>query len=262
MPRGRLQPTWSCGTKQIVLQTLQPASTWLVDIAADRRIIEIPGLAEPWRVAPVVDEFNRVTLATDTRRIECHVEHATSPLWTFRGGMSFAHVDPVPWTTHQHLLLTVDGTTLVEINRDTGRVVWSAGLCDLPLIDPARQVIATDDSALAASHDLLRCVSLKNGERRWEQFLGAGGEQWQVAVCGPLIAAWPMPSRDSSAMSVVWCDADSGQIVQRLNLPLGTKSVSVVGDERGASVLTDLNVIALRSAGTTTASQFVGAKPR
>ena len=262
LPRGRVQSKWSCGSKQIVLQTLQPASTWLVDIASAHRVTEMPGLTEPWQCVPVIDESGRVTLVTDTRRIECHVAQATSPLWTYRGGMSFAHVDPVTWTSRRQLLLTVDGTTLVEISRDTGRVVWSAGLADLPLTDPARQVIATGNTAFVASRGLLRSISLKNGERRWEQFLGQGGEQWQVAACGPLIAAWPVFSRESSAKSVVWCDADSGRVVQRLNLPLETRSLAVVGDERGATVLTDLNVVALRSAEAPTAGQIAGAKSR
>ena len=262
VPRGRLQSKWSCGEKQIVLQTLQPASTWLVDIAGNHHVTEIPGRTEPWRCAPVIDESSRVTLVTETRRVVCHVAQATSPLWTYRGGMSFAHVDPVTWTSRPHLLLTVDGTTLVEINRDTGRVAWSAGLCDLPLTDPTRQVISANDAAFVASRGLLRCVSLKNGERRWEQFLGQADEQWRVAACGSLIAAWPISARESSTMSVVWCEADSGRIVQRLNLPLGTRSLSLIGDERGASVLTDLNVIALRLASASTASQFAGAKSR
>ena len=159
--------------------------------------------------------------------------------------MSFAHLDPIPWSLRQHLLLTIDGTTLTEIHRDTGRVVWSAGLCDLPLIDPARQMIATNDAAFVASRGMLRSVSLANGERRWEQFLGQGGDQWRVAACGPLIAAWPMDSRDTTPASVVWCDANSGQIVERLGLPPRTKSLSVIGDEQGALVLTDTNVVAL-----------------
>ena len=262
VPRGRLQPKWSCGAKQIVLQTLQPASTWLVEIAADIRVTELPGPVAPWRSPPVIDESQRVTLVTDTRRIECHLEHADTPLWTYRGGMSFAHVDPVPWTARQHLLLTVDGTTLVEMHRDTGRVVWSSGLCDLPLVEPSRQVLATDEAIFVASRGVLRSVSLKNGERRWETFLGRGGDQWQTAACGPLIAAWPMDPRGSSPASVVWCDAASGRIVERLSLPSGTKSVSVVGDERGATILTDLNVIALRASDPTATGSLARTRSR
>ena len=262
VPRGRLQPKWCCDANQIVVQTLKPDSTWSVKIAANGSVIKMPGLTEPWRAAPVVDESGRVTLVTDTRRIECHIAHGASPLWTFRGGMSFAHSEPVTWNSNQHLLLTVDGTTLTEINRETGHVTWSAGLCDLPLVEPEQQVITSNESAFVASRGLLRCISLKNGERRWEQFLGPGDAQWRVSMCGPLIAAWPMPSGASSTMAVVWCQADSGQVVQRLNLPLETKSISVVGDERGALVLTDSNVIALRTAGLTTASQFGATKSR
>ncbi len=263
-PPGRLQRDWSCGAKQIALQTVQPATTWLLEIGAERRVAELPGHSEPWRRPPVIDDAGRVTVVTDTRRVECLVSQAASPAWTFRGGMSFAHTDPVAWTSRQHLLLTIDGTTLTDIHRETGRAVWSAGLTDWPLIDSVRQVVTNDTTAFVASRGCVRAISLSNGQQLWERFVGeetssaktanqsSNQGQWNVAVCNSLIAAWPMaltgpaPQTDLPFRSVCFCAADSGRIIQRCQLPSKAKSASVANDSNGTLIVTDRGIIALR----------------
>ncbi len=263
-PPGQLQQNWSCGAKQIALQTVQPAMTWLLEIGAARRVTELSGHAEPWRRPPVIDDDGRLTVVTDTRRVECLAPQVASPAWTFRGGMSFANTDPVAWTSQQHLLLTIDGTTLKDIHRETGRALWSAGLTDWPLTDPVHQVIANDTTVFVANRGCVRAISLSNGQRLWEQFVGdettsaetahpsPNHGQWNVAACGSLVAAWPMASTGStpqtgSAVRSVWfCAADSGHIVQRCQLPSHAKSVSVAGDSSGALVVTERSIIALR----------------
>ena len=263
-PPGRLQRNWSCGAKQIALQTIQPATTWLLEIGAERRVAELTGHSEPWRRPPVIDDAGRVTVVTDTRRVECLAPQVASPAWTFRGGMSFAHTDPVAWTSHQHLLLTIDGTTLTDIHRETGRALWSAGLTDWPLIDPVRQVVTNDTTAFVASRGCVRAISLNTGQRIWERFVGdetrsaetanvsSSHGQWSVAVCHSLIAAWPMtstssaPQTDSPFRSVCFCAADSGRIVQRCQLPSNAQSAAVANDSNGALIVTDRGIIALR----------------
>ena len=263
-PPGQLQRNWSCSAKQIALQTIQPATTWLLEIGPERRVTELTGHSEPWRRPPVIDDDGRVTVVTDTRRVECLAPQAASPAWTFRGGMSFAHTDPVAWTSQQHLLLTIDGTTLTDIHREAGRALWSAGLADWPLIDPARQVIANDTTVFVASHGCVRAISLNNGQRLWEQFVGdettsaefanesSNHGQWNVASCGPLVAAWPMastgspPQTGSTVRSVWFCAADSGHIVQHCQLPANAKTASVTGNSSGTLVVTDRGIIALR----------------
>ena len=263
-PPGQLERNWSCSAKQIALQTIQPATTWLLEIGAERRVAELTGHSEPWRRLPVIDDAGRVTVVTDTRRVECLAPQVASPAWTFRGGMSSAHTDPVAWTSHQHLLLTIDGTTLTDIHRETGRVLWSAGLTDWPLIDPVHQVVANDTTVFVASRGCVRAISLNNGQRLWEQFVGdetsaaefanesSNHGQWNVAACGSLVAAWPMaptgstPQTGSAIRSVWFCAADSGRIVQRCQLPAKAKKVSVAGDSSGTLVVTDRGIIAFR----------------
>jgi len=148
----------------------------------------------------------------------------------------------------------VDGMTLVGVNRLTGRSDWSVGLADVPLSRPSDQVIATDDAAFAASHGLLRRVSLKYGDLQWERFLGSAHDQWRVAACGGLIAAWPIGSPTDSPRHVVWCDAQTGRIVQRVHLPGGERPVQVNGDGRDCLVVTDRGLIVYRGLETSAAA--------
>ena len=276
-PPGRLQREWSCSSDHVVLQTIQPAATWLLEIAPALRPRELPGHTEPWRRPPVADDLGRVTVVTDTRRVESLVSDIAAPVWTYRGGMSFAHVDPVAWTSRQHLLLAIDGTTLQELHRETGRVVWSAGLADWPLLEPHRQVACNTTTAFVASRGILRAISFTNGQQLWEQFVGeesrsrsaphspATGEfpvkpdQWNVALCGPLIATWPITPTGATPASVYFCAANTGRIVQRCQLPPTTRHISVATsvslNSTEALIVTDRDLVALRSVGATHTAQ-------
>ena len=244
---GRLQGEWPCGPHRLGLQTLHPDRTLMLDIAAGSPVIELPGVSEAWRSPPVMDRLGRVVLVTNTRRVECYQGTNSKPRWIFSGGMSFAHLDPVIGLQGDRLLLTVDGTTLIEIDAENGTPKWSSGLVDLPLVDPPRQFSVRENSLFVAGRGMLRCVSLSDGQRLWETFLGRTEEQWRTVACGPLIAAWPLSPRKSQPVSIVWCDARTGQIVQRTALPLEADFVDVIRDEHGVIVCTDRSVAALIS---------------
>lgn len=253
-PHGTLQRHWTCGTSQIALRTLQPATTWLVDIAPVRRVTKGPVATSPWLQAPMIEgDESWVTINAD-RQIEGHSPVTGRRLWVYRGGMSFAYVDPVIWTAGSQLLMTIDGTTLTSVNRTTGRAEWTAGVSDRPMEFPARQVIATSDAAFAANQGLLRRISLKNGERQWERFLGSTADQWQVAASGELVAAWPIiPAKPTDSGSqaptfVSWSDVTSGRIVQRMTITPDEQILDVSGDDQGWLVRTSRRIVAFSSA--------------
>lgn len=249
MLRGNLNPQWSCGTHQIAVQALKPAAFWLIDIGPECEPVEQAGDFDPWLQGPVIDEELIVTMNSQ-RLIDGHLQKAHGDNWQFQGGMSFSHVDPVLWQSGGQLLLTVDGMTLTSIQRSTGKAEWSAGIAHLPLKSPARQVISMGDAAFAASHGLLRRISLKYGDCQWERFLGSTADQWQVAPCGDLIAAWPLVSSetaDNKALQprfVIWCDARTGRILQRLTVRPDERILDVTSDELGSLVTTSHAVIA------------------
>ncbi len=234
---------WSCGDRQIALLGVKPATFWLIDIGPECVAVEQPGVPDLWLQGPVFDEDLIVTMNAQ-RRIESRSQNSVNNPWLYQGAMSFSHVDPVLWQANRQLLLTVDGMTLSSLDRRTGTAQWTVGIAHLPLQYPERQIIASGDAAFAASHGLLRRISLKYGDCQWERFLGSTADQWQVAACGDLIAAWPIELNQSQPPFVVWCDARTGRILQRLTLPAGNEVQSVTSDEQGCLVKTRNEIIA------------------
>jgi outer membrane protein assembly factor BamB/tetratricopeptide (TPR) repeat protein len=253
-PHGTLQRHWACGTDRIALQTLQPATTWLLDIAPDRRVRKGPVATSPWSQAPLIDGDESWVTINQDRQIQGHSPKTGRRLWVYQGGVSYAYVDPVLWTSGPRLLMTIDGTSLTSVNRATGQAEWTAGISDRPMEFPARQVIATSDAAFAASQGLLRRISLKNGERQWERYLGSTADQWQVTATGKLVAAWPIvpPTETDSARQtptfVAWCDAASGRIVQTMTITSDEHPRNVSSDDQGWLVRTSRRIVAFSSA--------------
>jgi len=234
--RGRLQWNWGCQEKIVALQTLEPAATWLISLEARQRSSEREGAADPWLGPPHLSDETTVLMMAD-RHVECRSTLTGWIQWTYQGGMSFVYTDPVLWSAGDHLLLTVDGTTLCRINRTNGRADWSAGIAVRPLSDPRNQVISTDQAAFAASQGLLRRISLSNGSCDWERYLGSVAEQWRVSSDGRTLAAWPVdrgenPSRDS----VVLCDVRTGRLIQRIPVPAESSITDVTWDEHGCLI--------------------------
>jgi len=237
---------WSCGLRQIALQAVKPATFWLIDLGPECVAVEQPGVNELWLQGPIVNE-NLIITMNAQRQIESRSQSSDGNRWRYQGGMSFSHVDPVMWQANGQLLLTIDGLTLSSLNLRDGTSEWTAGIAHLPLQYPERQVIASGDAFFAASHGLLRRISLKYGDCQWERFLGSTADQWQVAACGDLIAAWPLDAkgqRQSQGSFVVWCDARTGRILQRLNLSAGDEIQAVTSDEQGCLVKTRTEIIA------------------
>jgi len=249
-PRGRLQRAWSCGESRIAIQTIQPSTMWVIEIAASFRATECPGTFEPWLQGPYIDEDMAITMNVN-RRIERLSTVNGRSRWRYQGGMSFAHTDPVLWPAGNHLLLTVDGTTLASINRSTGRADWSVGIADSPLSDPRRQVVANGDAAFAASQGMLKSVSLVNGVSRWERYLDSTADQWGIAVRNGLVATWPLMARGAGARRsrpfVIVCDAATGRILQRVTVSRDEQLLDVLGDDQGFLIRTDRALAAFRA---------------
>jgi outer membrane protein assembly factor BamB len=255
-PRGRIQSHWGVSSERIALQTLRPDMTCLIAASRQRNVIEFPGLPQAWRAPPVIDLHSArttplygltgsgdIVLISDTRRIESYSTETALVSWSFSGGLSYAYVDPVLWRHGERLFVTMDGTTLSEIDTRTGSPLWASGIAESPLVDPSRQVTTNGEAAFAASRGLLRAVSLQDGTQLWRRFIGEDQDQWQVAVCGGNVAAWPV----SNPKAITWCNVSNGQPLQKSKLPDQTRRVKVEPTETGCLVISDSGIRALRS---------------
>lgn len=252
-PRGKLQSQWACTEWHIAVQTLHPATTWFIDVAARCRASDRPGSVEPWLQGPVFTDNDALIVLGVDRRIESRSLLNGQRSWRYQGGMSFAYVNPVVWMSGSTLLTIVDGTTLARIDLLTGRPVWTAGIADAPLTSPARQIVCSGDAAYIASQGILRQISLTNGKCLWQRYLGSITDQWRLAICDDLIAAWPMSTetqgpapRERARQSIVWCELPTGRIVQTTAFDSGEHIVNLTTNDSGCLVQTSQKLIALR----------------
>jgi outer membrane protein assembly factor BamB len=251
-PRGKLMPQWIVGESRIALQTQSPTVTWFVDAAGIGKVANSPSLGEPWLHGTVDGPAGTMTTVNGDFRVACYSVFTGRTRWDYQGGLSYAHAHPVLWQSGKQMLLTVDGTTLVGLSGANGQAEWSAGIADRPLVNPAQQVVAQGGAAFAASHGLLRRVSLMTGECEWERYLGSAAEQWRVTPSRALLAAWPIGNPPGAStpnpQAIVWCDLTTGQILQRMFVDQAETVDTVHCDPLGWLILTDRRVLALTSA--------------
>ncbi len=135
------------------------------------------------------------------------------------------------------------GTTIERI--DGGRWLWSTLLRSSP---PSHAAISRDSGALYLAHEgELTAYSLTEGRRLWTRSLNGPPGHWRTARAGDWLLAWPIERQRlavpvpmtwgrleclltwnaEESVPVLLCDARTGQLVQRLNLPGRTLNLSI-----------------------------------
>ena len=96
-PRGKLQRVWTCGSRQIALQTLHPSVTWLVNVSSELKVTERFGMTEPWLQGPIINDDGTMVMITEDRHIESRSKDSTfgKRHWSYQGGMSTCEL-PIP----------------------------------------------------------------------------------------------------------------------------------------------------------------------
>ncbi len=150
------------------------------------------------------------------------------------------------------------GTTLERI--DSGRWLWSTLL---PSPSPSMTSISRDPGSFYLVHEgELLAYSLEDGRRRWRRRLEGPSGKWRTARAGDWLLAWPVERQKlavpvpmtgrrleciltwnvAESVPLLICDARTGQIVQRLNLPARTANLAV--RRTGIAVEDELIVVA------------------
>lgn len=156
--------------------------------------------------------------------------------WRFRN-FATGQALPMAWTDGGDLIAVNDGARLVSFNPIDGTRNWSTGIADFPMESPARQVGVFGPTVFLTSQGWLRGVDTRSGNIRVERYLGHDALQWQTTIAwkpnssgrgvtaatskpesdeSPLLAIWPLNTKDSSISSIWICDGGTGEAIQRL----------------------------------------------
>jgi outer membrane protein assembly factor BamB len=252
-------------------------------------IEEVSAGGEPWQSPPFCLANHVVGISGDHRlfglelgnqdpaparealssRVDGEPERKTRN-WAYRN-FSFGQAGPFAWPQQGELLVTIDGSLLASFDPGTGNKKWSTGLADFPLQSPARQACPCDDAVVATSQGTIRRISIKDGSLCWERYLGDTSLQWRTVVAWngapdrrvtearsdspsaagrkALLAVWPLDLSGDADRAVLFCDAETGVITQRLRVDAEPKELML--NPAGHGILwTDKSITGLRPSST------------
>ncbi len=240
------------GSIVLLFQTIKPTRIWRACASSARDFWSLEELAiggELWQTTPFALSNRLISLTTDHHLVGYRMENPpaetghsgpvksavpTQPLdrWEF-SNFSVGFGGPVALSQAGELLLIVDHSQLASFDPASGTRKWSTGLAEIPLKTPVAQVCVDSDSLFATSQGMFRGISIFDGARRWERYLGNSSIQWRTTLVwtgsGPvddlsrktgrgrsLIAAWPLDPIDDSDPAIWLCDTETGAVVQQL----------------------------------------------
>jgi outer membrane protein assembly factor BamB len=240
---GSIQPHTFFSSQHVALRTKQPSRFVVLD-GEGRRRFEPTQAGDAWEYPPVAIDANRLCFASDARTIQLVDLTDGKQVWSFVGPNSDQR--PIPIVGPGSLLVLVSGNTLVRLDPETGRSLWTSRVSD-DVLPPQGTSWAVDGQLFyCITRELnLRTFRLTDGTLAWEQFLTGPGDQWQLAVTDGQIVALPRRPHASDGLPVVICRQSDGRLLQRLFFkPHGNEAIvylnpqhTLVGSEREVWVL-------------------------
>lgn len=209
LPRGQPRLQAAMLERALIIQTIDPPAVYHMDADTGRLLRSEAGPSSSWRYPPVDLGAGKMCLTTTDRQVMAigpqPIDH-----WKFAGAISHAHADPWVCRGGESLALLIDGVTLVGLNPASGARLWTAGLADLPVTDPARQVAVSEGIAAAACLAQLRAVNLQDGQIAWERPLPAGIDEWRVQAWNGRFAVSGLSHASPVTTVLLMFDAVSG----------------------------------------------------
>jgi outer membrane protein assembly factor BamB len=241
-PHGRLHHVVPVGADHLLAQS--SGQCWLLD-AEGRLLHKRPDAVTAWPRRPLPQADGRVLVVPDSGQVEClEADGKKLVRWayTLPGKTTRTGEPPRVVASAGRVVLVVPenlGTRLVRLDPGTGKVLWR-GLPQ-PDVEPAGAWLVAGEQLYQATRQTLRAWALTDGKRLWRRDLPESGP-WQLAAAGQTLLAWPARSAaltfrfrwlsgsvqwrispwpgEHAVLGALCLDARSGELVQRLNLPL------------------------------------------
>ncbi len=211
-----------------------PNAVVVLDAETGTRRAEFPQTEtdEAWSRDPLPVDDDHVALVTDPRSVTLFDVQQGVASWTYREPSALPKNGPPRLLGDAGRLLVLrDGSELVRLDPATGRKLWSRllGVEDLSAWPDA---LALDGVRVyCATGRTVSAYSLADGSQVWRHYLTGPQTGWSVALSDRFVVAFPSPARsleDSlSALPLVLCRRDTGQLVQRVQFAALVTALSV-----------------------------------
>jgi len=242
-PHAYFSPRWA------VISLDQPPRLVVLDRQGEKRL-EIKLSSPLPAVPPAPIGSNALCLAVDNRTIRAIDLSSGSTNWSVSFRSSAMEVRPI--SAGRVLIALIDGTELVQIDKTTGRQLWSAPLSAHPLgrTGGAWAVNETRFYCITPTSSNLRAFDLRSGELTWpwphQHFLAGLGRRWQLAVGPNFLLAAPTQVPTGFKLSLLLCRPSDGRLIQRfmLDTPQGAQTVVAGQDFALAATSNELWAVA------------------
>jgi outer membrane protein assembly factor BamB len=253
-PLGHFHPQITpLGSALLVQPT--PGRLWLLDAVTGKLLHEELHNYEPWPRPPIVVEENTALVVLNARTVALFDGEKSKFLWKHVNDDATTLTGAAPQLVVDRenvVLLTANnlGYTLQRLDRRTGKPLWEKP----PLLEAKTPLDAAgwslDKTAVYFVQDqALTARALADGKIMWRQALPDANGSWRTRRIGDAVLAYPADtgarqfqfrwlgfsvqwemdhSREvgvGRGLPVICCDANSGRVVQRLNLRAGPPRV-------------------------------------
>lgn len=220
---GRLSANWYADADFLVLQTDNPLRIHVLQTATGRRLSE-HHFGDAWTSPPVRFQASHagvskpgfvVAMYNKQIRAFSAFDSQADPAWIYNDATSYANTPPQFWAKGNHLVMLMDGDTLIKLDPKTGEKLWATPLAQVPLSQPDRSIVLDDKVLYAAEGHALHCVRLEDGATVWKQPLPRV-ENWSLEKQDRFLIA--MPHDSAEATTAVIFNAQTGERTQELKI--------------------------------------------
>jgi outer membrane protein assembly factor BamB len=232
--------------RSTVIQS-SPTKSETVDFSMHDEVLEFASRLDDEVKAFVLEQLNR-SMAQQT---SADLSRRKSNFWEYQN-FPVGQASPIAWKQSGILVAVADGSLLMSFDADNGNRRYTASLSDFPMQNPGNQICTHGDLVFAASQGFLRGISIRDGQIRFEKYLGGTLPQWKTTVAwtarpGPgseintgdipgghcFLAVWGLNVTDQRQHAVLLCDGETGKITQRLRVESEPRELVVMQDGQG-----------------------------
>lgn len=226
---GRLCRDWFADDEFLVLQTESPLRIHVLKTQTGQKLSE-HNFGAAWTSPPVrfsapgdekpshkMGDHSGFVVAMFNRQIRAFsaYDSQADPAWLYEDATSYANTAPQFWSRGNHLLMLMDGDTLIKLNPKTGEKLWASPLTQFPLSHSAVAIVLDQDFLYAAEGNSLHCLRLADGTSLWKQPL-PDAENWSLEKRGRFVIAIPYQSGDATTAAIF--DAQTGNRSQEFQI--------------------------------------------
>jgi outer membrane protein assembly factor BamB len=249
---GRINPRLYVGEKRIVFQLRKPNA--IVVLETSNGVVRrefTQGDVDEWPRDPLPIDDDSIVLVADRMTVALFDLKQGVNSWAFQESKEMPKYGPPRiFGDSDRLFLVHNGIELIQLNRTTGKKIWSKPLGDEDLSERPEAFALGGDKVFVANGSDLKAYAVGDGNIVWRQKLIGPSLGWSLFLTSDCVSSYPNPARLSEedlggVLPIVFRRRDDGHLVQRLMFPTPVSQLAIRVAPLGVFVATQSGLWAL-----------------